>query len=141
MFSKSSKSRSDVMSSAATGARNTPFSIIGGDVVIRGDVEATVDLHIDGRIEGDIRCAALVQGSESRIKGQIKATSARIGGVVEGGISAQELVVEASARIVGDVTYDTISIAPGGQVEGRFAHMSGAVVQPGDLKLVKSEAS
>jgi cytoskeletal protein CcmA (bactofilin family) len=124
---------------SATGARNAPFSIIGGDVVIKGDVEATVDLHVDGRIEGDIRCAALVQGPDSRIKGQVKAKSARIGGVVEGGIAAEELIVEASARIVGDVSYETISIAPGGQVEGRFSHISGAA-QAGDLKLVKSDA-
>lgn len=135
MFSKSSNSPSGG-SAPATGARHTPFSIIGGDVAITGNIEASVDLHIDGKVDGDIRCAALVQGSDSRIKGHVSAKSARIGGVIEGSITAEELIVEASARITGDVKYDMISIAPGGQVVGNFAHMSGGGAE--GLKLVKS---
>jgi cytoskeletal protein CcmA (bactofilin family) len=120
----------------ATGAKHTPFSIIGGDVAIQGSIEASVDLHIDGKVEGDIACASLVQGPESRIKGHVTAKSARIAGVIEGSITADELVVEASARITGDVTYETISIATGGQIDGNMAHMGRAA----DLKLVKSDA-
>jgi cytoskeletal protein CcmA (bactofilin family) len=122
----------------ATGAKNTPFSIIGADIVISGSIEASVDLHIDGRVEGDISCAALVQGPDSRIKGHVTARSARVGGLIEGSITAEELIIEASARITGDVTYDVISIATGGQIDGKMAHMSGA--RAGDLKLVKSDA-
>ena len=135
MFSKSSSSQSSV-SSAATGARHTPFSIIGGDVTVRGDIEASVDLHIDGKVEGDIGCAALVQGPDSRIKGHITAKTARIGGLVEGSITADDLVVEASARITGDVTYQTISIATGGQGDGKLTHQEANAAS--DLKLVKS---
>jgi len=120
----------------ATGAKHTPFSIIGGDVAIQGNIEASVDLHIDGKIEGDIACAALVQGPESRINGHVTAKSARIAGVIDGSITAEELSVEASARITGDVTYETISIATGGQIDGNMAHMGRAA----DLKLVKSDA-
>lgn len=137
MFSKSSKQPSGGSAMAATGARHTPFSIIGGDVAITGNIEASVDLHIDGRIEGDIRCAALVQGADSRIKGHVVAKSARIGGLVEGSITADELVLESTGRITGDVTYDVISIATGGQVDGKMSHMSGP--RSTDLKLVKNE--
>ena len=135
MFSKSRNSPSAV-SPMATGAKHTPFSIIGGDVAVQGNIEASVDLHIDGRVEGDIACAALVQGPESRIQGHVTARNARIGGQIEGSISAEDLVIEASARITGDVTYQTISIATGGQVEGRMIHMS----RTADLKLVENEA-
>ncbi len=135
MFSKSSSAQSSA-SSTATGARHTPFSILGSDVVIKGDVEAKVDLHIDGRVDGDISCAALVQGTESRIKGHVTARTARIAGTVEGSVTAEELVVEASARITGDVTYQTISIAAGGQIDGKLTHKDPGT--QGDLKLVKS---
>src|SRR3546814_8374097 len=37
----------------ATGARHTTFSIIGSDVVITGNVAASVDLPVDGKIAGD----------------------------------------------------------------------------------------
>ncbi|HZV19000.1 MAG TPA: polymer-forming cytoskeletal protein [Sphingobium sp.] len=120
----------------ATGAKHTPYSIIGGDVAIHGNVEASVDLHIDGKVEGDISCAALVQGPESRIQGHITARSARIGGQVDGSISAEELVIEASARVTGDVSYQSISIATGGLVDGKMTHMSRAA----DLKLVGTDA-
>ncbi|WP_443969748.1 bactofilin family protein [Sphingobium sp. CR28] len=136
MFSKSSKSRSGGTPSVATGGKRSHFSIIGSDVAIRGDIKASVDLHVDGRVEGNVQCAALVQGPESRIIGQVEAKSARIAGVVEGGIVAHDLVVEAGARIVGDVSYETITIAPGGQIDGRFSPMTDPAVQAGELKLV-----
>lgn len=138
MFSKSSKSPSNGSPTSATGARHTPFSLIGTDVVISGNIAATVDLHIDGKVEGDIACAALVQGPESRIKGHVSARNARLAGLVDGSIDAEDLIVEATARITGDVTYERITIAAGGQVEGRFAHKGG--VHPGDLKLITNES-
>tara|TARA_R110000782_G_scaffold117364_3_gene207606 strand:+ start:37836 stop:38234 length:399 start_codon:yes stop_codon:yes gene_type:complete len=128
-----------------SGANPATFSVIGADVVISGDIRAGVDLHIDGRVEGDISCAGLVQGSGSHIKGQIQAQSARLAGHVEGAVSVGELMIEASARITGDVTYESISVAPGSQIDGRFAHRRGAgagAVQDGaDLKLVMAEGS
>lgn len=117
------------------------FSVIGADVVITGDVRAASDLHIDGVVEGDISCATLVQGPESRIKGQIEAGSARLAGQVEGEINAGELVIEAGARVTGDISYETISVASGSHVEGRFMHRRGAGAQGGaELKLVSDES-
>jgi cytoskeletal protein CcmA (bactofilin family) len=135
MFSKSSSAQSSA-SSIATGARHTPFSILGSDVVIRGGIEAKVDLHIDGRVEGDIICATLVQGAESRIKGHVTAKSARIAGTIEGSLTTDDLVVEGSARILGDVTYQTIAIAAGGRIDGKLTHKEPGT--QGDLKLVKN---
>ena len=33
-------------------ASGSTFSVIGADVVIKGDIAATADLHVDGTIEG-----------------------------------------------------------------------------------------
>jgi len=98
------------------------FSVLGADLSIKGDLTATADLHIDGRVEGDIACAALVQGESSEIVGQIRARSARLAGTVRGSIEAGELVILRSARIHGDVSYDSLTIEQGAQVDGRFAH-------------------
>ena len=106
----------------ATGARHTTFSILGADVVVTGNIAATVDLHIDGRIDGDLACANLVQGQDSVIRGAIVAESARLSGTVEGSIVAKDLTLHASARITGDVTYENLTIEQGSQVEGRFSH-------------------
>jgi len=102
-------------------ASGSTFSVIGADVVIKGDIAATADLHVDGTIEGDIKCASLVQGETSSISGAVVAESARMAGKVTGSITARELVILKSARIEGDVHYDALTIEQGAQVDGRFA--------------------
>ncbi|WP_336958026.1 polymer-forming cytoskeletal protein [Sphingobium aquiterrae] len=139
MFSKPRKSPSSASPKSATGARHTPFSLIGGDVSVTGDIAASVDLHIDGMVEGDIACAALVQGPDSRIVGHVTARSARLAGLIDGSIEAEELVVEATARITGDVRYERITIAAGGRIDGRFTHKGSAPA--GELKLITNESA
>ncbi|RXZ64734.1 bactofilin family protein [Pelagerythrobacter rhizovicinus] len=101
---------------------SSTFSVIGADVAIKGDVSASSELHVDGRIEGDIACESLVQGESSVIEGAISAETARLAGKVSGSITARQLVVLKSARVEGDVHYDALTIEQGAQVEGRFAH-------------------
>ncbi len=96
------------------------FSVLGADTAIRGDITASADLHIDGRIEGDITCAALVQGESSAVIGAITAETARLSGSVRGTITVRELVILKSARIEGDVHYDALTIEQGAQVDGRL---------------------
>ena len=107
---------------ARQSSSGSTFSVIGSDVTIKGDVMASADLHIDGRIEGDIQCASLVQGEGSHVEGAIEAEVARLAGSVTGSIAARGLVVLRTARISGDVHYDALTIEQGAEVEGRFAH-------------------
>lgn len=100
---------------------NSTFSVFGSDVTIKGDVSASVDLHVDGNVEGDIKCASLVQGESSTIHGAVVADSARMSGKVIGSITAKELVILKSAVIEGDVHYDALTIEQGAQVDGRFS--------------------
>jgi len=110
------KARERVSNSAHT------FSMIAADVEIVGNVAAKVDLHIDGKIQGDLTCGSLVQGESSVIAGKVTAETATLAGQIDGSIEAGELIIEASARIKGDVAYESLTIAPGGQVEGKFKH-------------------
>lgn len=133
MFSKSKPSPETVSAipqRSNNNMRNSghTFSIIASDVEIVGNLIARVDLHIDGKVQGDVTCGSLVQGEGSVISGKVIAASARLSGQVEGSIEAGELVIEASARISGDVTYENLTIAPGGQVEGKFKHKSSGAV-------------
>jgi cytoskeletal protein CcmA (bactofilin family) len=98
------------------------FSVLGADVTIKGNVSASADLHVDGRVEGDITCASLVQGQSSEVVGAIRAETARLSGTVRGSITASELVILKTARIEGDVFYDALTIEQGAEVDGRFAH-------------------
>jgi len=103
------------------------FSVLGSDTLITGDIEASADLHIDGRVTGDITCAALVQGVDSEITGAIKADSVRISGTVRGTVAAREIVILASGKIEGDVAYDTLTVEQGARIEGRLAPNGGGM--------------
>ena len=130
MFSKSKASPESVQTAAQRNNGNVrdnsghTFSIIASDVEIVGNLNARVDLHIDGKIQGDVTCGNLVQGEGSIIAGKVIAESARLSGSVEGSIEANDLVIESTARITGDVVYTNLTIAPGGQIEGKFRHKS-----------------
>ncbi len=109
------------------------LSLIGAEVTIGGDVTSEGALHVDGRIDGHVRCANLCQSQSGVITGDIVAAEARIGGLVEGTVAARSVVIEASGRVAGDVAYDTISIAAGAQVEGRLARRAALAGGAGDL--------
>jgi cytoskeletal protein CcmA (bactofilin family) len=108
------------------------LSFFGDEVVVSGDVTTSAQLHVDGRIEGDVRCGQLCQGASGTIAGNIVADEARIAGLVEGTVNARTLVIETSGRVTGDVTYETITIAAGAQVDGRLARRAalGGAEQP-----------
>lgn len=125
MFSKkpepsqpSPAQRSPLKSVASGGST---FSVLGADVTITGNVEASADLHVDGTVQGDLSCTSLVQGESSLIEGAVVADSARLSGAVKGTITVRELVILKSARIDGDVHYETLTIEQGAKVNGRFA--------------------
>jgi len=98
------------------------LSIIGADVTIIGNLSATGDLHLDGAVEGDLSCASFTLGAQGRIKGHIAADKALLAGHVEGTVNVRDLAVESTARIIGDMAYDSVSIATGAHVDGRVSH-------------------
>ena len=65
------------------------------------------------------------------------AQRARIAGRIEGTISATEIVLEKSARVTGDILYDSLSVEGGALVDGKLSAKNGARK---DLKLVASGA-
>ena len=118
MFSK--KPESAEWPAASSTMAGSTFSVLGPDIAVNGDLTAKMDLHLDGRVNGDLSCAALVQGEASEVTGTIVADSARVAGRIKGSISADVLVILKSARIEGDVSYGTLTIEEGAQVDGKF---------------------
>ncbi|MDO7844409.1 bactofilin family protein [Sphingomonas immobilis] len=112
----------------APATKRSAFSVLGPDIVITGSISATADLHVDGRIEGDVDCACLVQGPQSSIKGAIKAEKARLAGRIEGSVRARHLTIERAARIDGDVEYEAIAIETGASINGRLKHLAQEVI-------------
>ena len=99
------------------------ISVIGADILITGNIEAEVDLHIEGRVMGDVRCATLILGEQSSVTGSIYARRVRVSGEVEGSIETVDLAIEAGANVRGDVSYSRLRIANGGVIAGKMEHV------------------
>lgn len=119
-------------SGEGAGKQGGTLSFIGSEVTISGNVGGNGDLHLDGAVEGDIRCNNLILGPGGRIKGNISAETATLAGTVGGTVSARTLIVEKTAKINGDLSYESVSIENGAQVDGRLTQRGGE----GQLKLV-----
>ena len=124
MFNKSSRDEAAGYQVASNGKRGAGFSVLGPDVIVTGGIRSSADLHVEGKIDGDLDCGNLVLGPEATVKGQVRADSARVAGTIEGSVSVRQLTVEAGARITGDVEYETISLENGAHVDGRLKHFS-----------------
>lgn len=120
-------------SEAGSAAHNR--SIIGSDVSLIGNLSAAGDVLVDGELVGDVNCASFALGPSGRIKGNVTAQRATLAGTVEGTVVATELVIEKSARLLGDVAYESISVETGARVDGRLSQKS---APPSELKLVNS---
>ncbi|HEV2746286.1 MAG TPA: polymer-forming cytoskeletal protein [Allosphingosinicella sp.] len=113
--------RPDKIDRDPRGAADRPqMSMIGADIVITGNIEASVDLHIEGRVIGDVRCATLILGEGSKVNGDIRAERVRVAGMVEGSIETRDLAVEAAARVSGEIAYERLRVASGAIMEGTF---------------------
>jgi cytoskeletal protein CcmA (bactofilin family) len=137
MFGKKPEQEHKLMA-AVQSAPNSTFSVLGADTAIKGDLSATADLHIDGKVEGDISCATLVQGESSEITGGIRAECARLSGLVRGSVTARDLVVLKTARLHGDIHYDTLTVEQGAVVDGNLSQRGERSEGKEDLDLTET---
>ncbi len=103
-------------------------TLVGPDVVIRGDLEFSGGLYVEGRVEGELRAtpgkpASLVLAENGSIHGQVHAPVVVINGCMKGDVHASERVeLAARARVEGDVHYAVVEMSAGAQLTGRRVH-------------------
>lgn len=114
------------------------MSFIGSEVTVTGNIGGNGNLHIDGRVDGDVACASIIVGDGGQINGNVRAHDARIAGTVNGTVAAEVLTIASSARIDGDLSYDSVSIETGARVEGRVKRLTREDTGSA-LKLISSE--
>lgn len=100
-----------------------PSSSIGPGTVVRGSVRGDGDLEILGRVEGSVAVGGdLVVGETALVKSDVSGRHVVVRGAIAGNVSAEEsLVLEAGARVVGDLGAPRIGIRPGALVRGNVS--------------------
>ena len=94
---------------------------IGKSVVIKGELNGSEDLTIEGHVEGTIqlRDHVLTIGPNGRIKAQVFAKSVIVLGEVTGNVTASEKVdIRDNGSVDGDIISPRVAIAEGAHFRG-----------------------
>ena len=99
----------------------TERSLIGKNIIITGDISATEDLVVEGRVTGKILLneSRLTVGEEGYLQSQITAREVVISGRVDGQIHASERVeLRHTAQVTGDIVAPRLIIHQDAVVKG-----------------------
>lgn len=118
---------------------DTLNSVIGTGSVFEGKFYISGSLKIDGKFEGDIRTEdSLVVGEAGKVRTNIHARAVVVSGTMIGNIKAEEEVrLERSGKILGDIDTPVLHIAPGVVAHGQINITGG---QKRDAKKIVEES-
>ena len=95
-----------------------PVSSLSSDLIVKGNLQTTGDIQIEGTIEGDIRAHLLTIGEGATIRGEVIADDVVINGRVIGKVRGLKVRLTSSAEVEVDIIHKTIAIESGAHFEG-----------------------
>src|SRR5688500_12265189 len=107
---------------------------IGKSVVIKGELNGSEDLTIEGQVEGkiELRQNVLTIGPNAKIKAQVFAKSVIILGEITGNVAATDKVdIRDNGSVDGDIAAPRVAIAEGAHFRGSI-DMQRAGAKPGE---------
>ena len=109
------------MDTSARARDSSPLiSTISEDLTITGNVTSTGELHLDGRIHGDVHCVSLVLGETARLEGSVVAEDVMVRGHLIGSVRALRVMLQSQAHVEGNLFHNSLSIEQGTHFEGEF---------------------
>lgn len=105
-------------------------SFICSQTQVIGNIVFNGGLHVEGRVEGNIRAEDGCLNLHGEVVGDIEVPNAIINGVVRGNLTClQHLELAAGARIYGVVVYQSMEMMLGAQVTGQMQPVTAAQEQ------------
>lgn len=122
--------KKDKKSTVAPGQVDT---LIGPQVVIRGDFHFAGGLYIEGRvigkvIAGDGEAAVVTVAETGVIEGELRAPNVVINGQLVGDAYGDHVELHPKARVSGNVHYRVVEMVAGATLTGRLIHTESATV-------------
>lgn len=99
---------------------HTAETIIGNSSILIGILTSDGNVQVDGVFEGEITTSLHVQvGSSGRVRAHMQVAACTITGSVVGNIHASnDVIIEASARVWGQIEAPSLQIQPGAVFKG-----------------------
>jgi len=117
---------------------------IGKSIVIKGELNGSEDLTIEGQVEGTIQLAdhVLTIGPNGRIKAQVFAKAVIVLGEVNGNVTATDKVdIRDNGSVDGDISSPRVAIAEGAHFRGSVDMQRKGTPAKADIKPAASAAA
>ena len=113
MFLKSSKIFHDKNSGSS-------LSIIAQGIDFSGEINTEGDIHLDGKMKGNIKAQEVVIGPEGVFDGEITANILVVSGNIKGKFTVKNLHVKKDGLLQGKAKYEIIVVDAGGNIQGEL---------------------
>lgn len=95
-------------------------TIVGEGSQLKGELNASGTVRIDGAMEGNVRADWVIVGESGTIRGDVASRGVVVGGRVEGNIDAAEIVeLKRKARVSGEIRTEKLVVSEGATFDGR----------------------
>jgi cytoskeletal protein CcmA (bactofilin family) len=94
-------------------------SVISEDLVVNGGMISEGEVHIDGKVHGDVKVARLTLGETGVIEGSVTAETVEVRGTVTGPITGKLVRLFATCHVEGDITHEQLAMETGAHFQGR----------------------
>lgn len=113
-------------------------NLIGNGTVIKGDIDSSSDIHIDGQLIGNLKSNGKVFiGQTGILKGELVCKQAEISGTVKGKIKTEELTaLKSTSKVEVELTTKQLLIEVGAQFTGQcIMNQQNTVAMPKQQKI------
>ena len=94
------------------------ISTISEDLTITGSVTSQGELHLNGQVQGDVHCVALVLGDNAQLEGNVVAEDVRVRGRLIGSVRALKVMLQSTAHVEGNLVHKSLAVEHGTHFEG-----------------------
>jgi cytoskeletal protein CcmA (bactofilin family) len=120
---------------ASRNGANSVETLIGPRVTIRGDIEFSGGLYVEGNIVGkvvaaDSNAAVMTIAEQGHVQGEVHSPVVVIAGTLSGDVHASERVELApTAKVSGNIYYKVVEMTAGATLTGRLIHADAPLAQ------------
>lgn len=94
-------------------------TIVSAGSKLEGRIETAGTLVVDGSVTGNIKCNSLEILQDGNLEAKVEAENVSVAGSFEGEMICNgKLSVFSKGKVIGDVSYGTLSIESGGALDG-----------------------
>ncbi len=93
-------------------------SILSETFRVTGNLATEGSIHIDGKVDGDVRANVLTVGPKGVVIGKVFADHLRVSGRIIGDITGRIVELYGHAHIEGNILHEVLAIEAGSHIDG-----------------------